>query len=227
MRTISKLFGRSPFARVVEHGEKVAECVNRLADLFEELFGDRDADRIAELVKEVADLETEADVIRNKIHEALSGKIMMAVTRGELFDLVEQQDSMADRAEELAASLTYRNLPLPKEVSADVLRFVGIVFENCTITAGVVSKLDLLIESAFAKRDAMTVLKLIDELRERDDSTRDAFIAATGAIYRSENVFSPAELMLWIRITESLRDLSSFADYTANGLRIIIENQKN
>ena len=201
--------------------------MKRLADLFGEIFGDRDPERVESLAKEVGALETEADEVRNRIHEALSGKIMMSVTRSELFDIVEQQDSMADRAEEIAASLIYRQLRLPEEVSKEVFRFVGIVFQNCAITAGVVSKIDLLIESAFAQRDSLTVLKLINELRERDDTTRNAFLAALGAIYRADEVFSTAELMLWIRITESLRDLSSFADYTANGLRIVIENQKS
>ena len=227
MRAISKLFGRSPFALVVEHGEKVEECVNRLTSLFEEIFGDRDPDRVEKLAEEVDSLETEADVIRNKIHEALSGKIMMAVSRGELFDIVEQQDSMADCAEEIAACLTIRKLRLPAEVSSEVYSFVGAVFQNCAIAAGVVSKLDLLVESAFAQRDALTVLKLIDELRERDDLTRSAFLAATKAIYRAEEVFSPGELILWLKITEDLSSLTKYADYTANGLRIIIENQKH
>jgi uncharacterized protein Yka (UPF0111/DUF47 family) len=151
----------------------------------------------------------------------------MAVSRGELFDIVEQQDSMADRAEEIAACLTFRPLRLPKEVSSEVYRFVGAVFQNCSITAGVVSKLDLLIESAFAQRDALTVLKLIDELRERDDLTRSAYLAAMGAIYRAEAVFSPAELLLWVKIADSLAELGKFADATANGLRIVIENQKH
>lgn len=227
MKAISKLFGRSPFALVVEHGKKVEECVNRLTALFEELFGDRDEKRVEQLAREVTELETRADEIRNRIHEALSGKIMMAVSRGELFDIVEQQDSMADQSEEIAACLTFRPLRLPKEVSAEVFRFVGAVFQNCAITSGVVSKLDLLIESAFAERDARTVLKLIDELRARDDQTRSSYLAAMRVIYRADDLFSPAELILWVKIVEALFQLSKFADYTANGLRIVIENQKH
>ena len=227
MKGISSLFGRSPFVLVVEHGQKVDECVSRLSELLAVFFEDGDQAKIAQMAQEVSDLETEADAIRNKIHRTLSGKILMAVSRGELFDLVEQQDSMADRSEEIAAGLNFRKLTLPEELSAEVRRFVEIVLQNCTIAAGVISKLELLMESSFAKMDALTVLKLIDELRERDDSTRDAFLAATGKIYAAEDTFSHAELMLWIRILESLENLSSAADCTVNGLRIIIENQKN
>ena len=117
--------------------------------------------------------------------------------------------------------------PGAEDLRAEVMRFVEIVLQNCAIAAGVVSKLELLIESSFAKMDAVTVLKLINELRERDDLTRDAFLAATGKIYSAEDSLSHAELMLWIRIMESLGKLSGSADCTVNGLRIVIENQKN
>jgi hypothetical protein len=35
------------------------------------------------------------------------------------------------------------------------------------------------------------------------------------------------EIILWVKIMGLLQDLSGFADCTTNGLRIIIENQKN
>ncbi len=227
MKTFSKLFGRSPFVQVVKHGQKVEECVRRLFELLGVLFQGGDATQIEKLAVEVAELETEADGIRNKIHEQLSGKILIPVNRRELFDIVEQQDSIADRAEEIAVSLTFRDLKLPDEVFPEVKDFVEIVFQNCAIAAGVVSKLDLLIESSFAELDARTVLKLINELRERDDLTRDAGLAATRGIYSTEDTLSPVELMLWVKIIGLLGKMSSFADRTANGLRIVIENQRN
>ncbi len=227
MRGISNLFGRSPFVQVLEHGRKVDECVTRLAELFRVLFDSGDRESIEKLALEVAELETEADTIRNQIHEALSGKLLFPIGRAELFDFVEQQDSMADRAEEIAVSFTFRSLALPEAIAEDVMRFVEIVLQNCSIAAGVVSKLDLLIESSFAQLDAKTVLKLINELRGRDDLTRDAGLAATRTIFAAENSLSSVELILWVKIMGLLEDLSHFADSTANGLRIVIGNQRN
>lgn len=227
MKSITKLFGRSPFVHVVEHGAKVEECLSKLTGVISMVFEGGEPEKIKAAAIEVADLETEADAIRNKIHEALSGKLLLSVSRGELFDIVEQQDSMADRAEEIAASFTFRPLPLPEAISAEVKRFAAIVLQNCAIAAGVVSKFELLIESSFANRDTGTVLKLINELRERDDPTRDAGLAATRKVYGADQALSPVEIMLWIKIIGLLDDLSGFADCTANGLRIVIENQRN
>lgn len=227
MKSISSLFGRSPFVHVMEHGAKVEECVGRLVRLVSMVFESGDPEQIKSTALEVADLETAADGLRNKIHEALSGKLLLSVSRGELFDIVEQQDSMADRAEEIAVSFTFQALRLAPEIAVEIKRFVEIVFQNCAIAAGVTSKLDLLIESSFAKRDSQTVLKLINELRERDDLTRDAYLNATRKIYSSEDRLSSVEIILWVRIMGLFQELSGFADCTANGLRIVVENQRN
>jgi len=227
MNPLSGLFGRSPFIHLVEHGRKVEECVTRLSSLLSVILNAGSEEEIQGLAAEVAELETEADHLRNKIHEALSGKLMLPVSRGELFDTVEQQDSMADMAEEIATSFTFRPLPLPEAIRDEIAHFISIVLENCTLASGVISKVELLVESSFADRDAETVMKLINELRGRDDSTRNACLEATRKIYAADESLSSVEIVLWVKIVSLLQELSAYSDKTANGIRIIIENQRS
>ncbi|MEO1834615.1 MAG: DUF47 family protein [Akkermansiaceae bacterium] len=227
MNVFSKLFGRSPFVLVIEHGRKVEECVSHLSSLFTLHFNGRDPEEIKRLANQISELETEADEIRNALHEALSGKFMIQASRGELVDIVEKQDSMADRAEEIAANLTFRKLELPDDLTVEVVRFIDIVIQNCAIVAGVVSKLQILMNSSFAELDTRTVLKLINELRGRDDLTRDACLEATRTLHSAGDTISPIELMLWGKIMGLLDELSGYARGTADGLRIVIENQRN
>jgi predicted phosphate transport protein (TIGR00153 family) len=227
MNVFSKLFGSSPFALVIEHGRKVEECVSRLSSLFTVHFNGRDPEEIERLANQISDLETEADEIRNAVYRALSGKFMIQASRRELVVIVEKQDSMADRAEEIAASLTFRKLKLPDDLTAEVVPFIDIVIQNCALATGVVSKLQLLVKSSFAELDSRTVLKLINELRGRDDLTRDACLAATRALHAAGNTISPIELILWGKILELLAELSAYAKGTADGLQIVIENQRN
>ena len=227
MKMLSGLFGRSPFVHVVDHGRKVEECVVRLSSLLSVVLEGESEEEIRRLAAEVSELETEADQVRNRIHEVLSGKLMLPVSRSDLFDTVEQQDSMADMAEEIATSFTFRPLPLPDVIRDKIAHFISIVLENCTLASGVISKVELLIESSFADRDTETVMKLINELRGRDDSTRDACLEATRKIYAADESLSPVEIILWVKIVSLLQELSAYSDKTANGIRIIIENQRN
>lgn len=201
--------------------------MTRLSSLLSVILNSGSDEEIQRLAAEVAELETEADHLRNKIHEALSGKLMLPVSRGELFDTIEQQDSMADMAEEIATSFTFRSLPLPDAIRDEIATFISIVLENCTLASGVISKVELLIESSFADRDAETTMKLINELRGRDDSTRDACLEATRKIYAADEFLSSVEIVLWVQIVSLLQELSAYSDKTANGIRIIIENQRS
>ena len=201
--------------------------MTRLSSLLSVILNAGSEEEIQGLAAEVAELETEADHLRNRIHEALSGKLMLPVSRGELFDTVEQQDSMADMAEEIATSFTFRPLPLPEAIRDEIAHFISIVLENCTLASGVISKVELLVESSFADRDAETVMKLINELRGRDDSTRNACLEATRKIYAADESLSSVEIVLWVKIVSLLQELSAYSDKTANGIRIIIENQRS
>ena len=105
----------------------------RLSSLLSVVLKGGREEEIRRLATEVSELETEADQVRDRIHEALSGKLMLPVSRGDLFDRVEQQDSMADMAEEIATSFTFRTLPLPEVIRDDIAHFIAIVLENCTL----------------------------------------------------------------------------------------------
>lgn len=226
MDVISMLVGRSPFVLVMEHGQKVHECVGRLSALFLLHLDGGGREELSQLARQVSDLESEADQIRNALHEGLSGKVMIAVGRRDLLEIVDQQDSMADRAEEVALNLTFRQSGLSDDQAAEIVPFVEIVFQNCAIAAGVISKLHLLIQSSFGERDTRTVRKLINELSGRDDLTRDANLAATRRLFAAADSFSSVELMWWIKILGLLAEMSHFAERTANRLRIVIENQR-
>ena len=76
---------------MVDHGRKVEECVARLSSLLSVVLKGGREEEIRRLATEVSELETEADQVRDRIHEALSGKLMLPVSRGDLFDRVEQR----------------------------------------------------------------------------------------------------------------------------------------
>ena len=70
MLTILKLFGRSPFAPLQTHMEKVMRCVVKLNELFEALSL-KDRTKMAELFEEISQLEHQADLVKNDIRNNL------------------------------------------------------------------------------------------------------------------------------------------------------------
>jgi predicted phosphate transport protein (TIGR00153 family) len=175
------------------------------------------------LAGRVAKVESEADVIRNRLHELLASRVLLPLRREDLFNILEHQDSMADRAEDIAQTLTYRDMTLPAPLMDEVDIYVAMVLRNCELAAGIMSKLDLLVEASFSGRDAVTVSRLITELAERDDEVKPAQIELTRKLLAAENRISPVEAVLWMDVIGYLASLSRNADRTGNGIRMTLQ----
>lgn len=178
-----------------------------------------------DLAQQIFDLETSADTVRNGIHEQLSQKVLLAVGRSELYGLVEAQDSIADYAEDIAAILTYRRLQWPVVLRDDFENFLRLIRRNCQLAEGLFSRLDLLVESSFRGRDALTATKIIAELQEREDETKEQKIRLIRRLFSADTGLSDLDLMLWKQVVENAAELSKSAEKTGNALRLILETK--
>ena len=222
MAIISNLFGESPFGALEAHGEKVYACVQLLKQFFV-AFNEGNADKLKETSDKIFALETEADKIRNHLHERLTSKALMALSKEELFNILEQQDSIADRAEDIVATLTYREMKLPADLMDEVALFLDRILRNCELAAGIMSKMDILVEASFSGRDAFSVSRLIIELSEREDATKLAQINLSRKLMAAGDVIPPVETMLWLQVIGYIADLSKFADRVANGVHLTLK----
>lgn len=221
MDAISRLLGESPFSLLQLHGAKVQECVGRLEPLFAALEAG-DIETLRAIAGEVFRMETEADDLRNQLHERLTSKALMPLRKEDLFNILEQQDSMADRIEDIAAVLTYRDMRLPDELMVAVRGYLEWVLRNCELAKGVMSKLGLLVEAAFGGRDALTVSRLITELSEREDQSKTRQIELTRRLLAEEDRLPPVETMLWVQVIDHMGQLSAYADRVGNGIRMVL-----
>lgn len=218
MAILTNLFGESPFGVLEAHGEKVHACVRLVGDLFDRLKA-ADFSRVNELADQIFALESEADKLRNHLHEMLAMQTLMSMKRDEFFGVLEHQDSMADRAEDIALTLSLRPLKLPDAVMTSMCELVDQVLKNCVLAAGVMSKLDLLVEASFSGRDATTVARLIAELSDREDGVKPRQVAVSRQLLQPDVGIPAEEVILWIRVVAYLADLSKAAARTGNGIR--------
>ncbi len=222
MSILVDLLGDSPFHALEQHGAKVFECVHLLREVFATL-PTGDAAKLKELADRISQLETEADDIRNQLHESLTAQKLLPIRNEELFRILEHQDSMADRAEEISAIMTYRNLALPEPLMAQVSDYVGKVLNNCELARGIMSRLSVLVEASFKGRDALTVSKLVTELARREDAIKPAEVELTRRLLNATPPLPPVEAMLWMQVLDLLANLSKHADRLGQGLRMSLQ----
>lgn len=218
---LSSLFGNSPFQGLSRHSSKVQQCVGLIRDLFDaSLAGNHDG--VVKLADDIFRLETEADQLRDAFHENLTSRLLLSVSKTQLFAIIEHQDSIADRAEDLAAIFTYRPLTLPEDLKGDVSTFFDESLANCQFAESIFSKLILLVESSFRGRDAEAISEMIFELRKKEDVTKGRKIDLLRKLHQSQASFDPLDLMYWTQVVEIMGDISKFADNAAAGISSII-----
>lgn len=222
MRGIDGLFGESPFEALMLHGRKVHESIRLLQDLFAAVARG-DAAVARELADRIGDLETEADRIQTRLQEQLAGRIFVPVDKRQLHQVLDDQDNMADRAEEIGVIATCRPLHLSAALWPEFDHYLGQVIECCGLVAGVLDRMDLLVESSFSGRDALTVSKLVTEVNQREDAVKEIETDLMRKLLGIETGIAEIELTIWWHVVAELGALARSADRTAGGIRSLLK----
>ena len=80
MLTIARLFGKSPFAPLQTHMNKVANCMEKLTKVFE-CLASGETEKIERYVEDLSALEHEADLTKNDIRNHLPKSLFMPIDR--------------------------------------------------------------------------------------------------------------------------------------------------
>jgi predicted phosphate transport protein (TIGR00153 family) len=87
MRTILRLFAKSPLGPMEEHMKKVKECVDKVPEMFQALYAN-DFDHVKELAKQIWELEHEADQIKTNIRDNIPRNIMLPMDKKDFLSLL-------------------------------------------------------------------------------------------------------------------------------------------
>ena len=156
MLTIARLFGKSPFAPLQTHMNKVANCIEKLTKAFE-ILPKKESEKIESLVSELSHLEHEADVTKNDIRNHLPRSLFLPITREHFLDILSIQDSIADKAEDIGILLALRPLELFTHFQGDIYTLFK---KNCDVfwdAKRVIEEIDELLESSFGGMEAEKV----------------------------------------------------------------------
>lgn len=169
MNILSKLLhGPSPFGQLQEHLNKVMECVELVKPMIEAALAGEE-DRLNELSHDIFRLEHEADLVKNRIRDAMPRELMMPVSRSDYLAFLHRQDSLADMVEDLAMVLSLRPLKLPEDCEkgacAEQLRHLADhAVDAARGIAEMTRKMDQLKQRGWKEHD------LIEEIRRESDA---------------------------------------------------------
>jgi len=223
MRTLGKLFGKSPIAPLQLHMERVVECVDQVTTLLEALLQGTLAD-IEQHARKISKLEHKADLMKDEIRGNLPRSLFMPIDRGYLLEILSVQDSIADKVEDIAILLTYKDLEIPETVIEPLTTFTEKNLEAFHAAHSVIAELGNLAESGFGGAEARDVADVIQHVAELEHEADVIQRDLLKTVYGLEKKMSMGDFFLLQKLIKAIGGISNLSENLADRVRIILVN---
>lgn len=222
MRTIAKIFGRSPFSPLQSHMSRVANCVEKVEKFFEALQkGDHDA--VERLAAEVSELEHAADLAKNDIRNNLPKGLFLPVDKASLLDILAVQDKIADKTEDIGHLLVLRKLKMADDLKDDFRKFLDKNIEAFNAAQKIIQQMDELLESAFGGFEAKKVREMVDDVAFKEHESDLLQKKLLKKLFSIEEHLSHGSFILWLRIIETLGSISDLSENLGDRVRTTLD----
>ena len=222
MRSIASLFHGSPFIPLQTHMAYVVECVHKMDDLYK-AHKEEDHQGMKELFKEISELEHKADLEKNEIRNNLTKGIFLAVSRVDLLSILSLQDTIADRAEDVAFLLTLKKLDPLEDIDEELRAFLDKNIETVDYTNKMLLQMDELLESSFGGKEADLVVQMVKQVAFLEHEADKLQAKLLKKIFSKEEELPCSSFYLWMNIFKTTAALSNTAEKIANKVRTLLE----
>ena len=222
MLNIARLFGKSPFAPLRTHINKVASCIEKLTTLVASL-STADMPTIEKLSTELSELEHEADLTKNDIRNHLPKSIFLPIDRSQFLEILAVQDSIADRAEEVGILLTLHPLENYREFAQSFTELYALTLDVFNSSWKIMREIEELLESSFGGIEAEKVKTMVEETAYKEHKATLAKHVLLKQLFSSETKLSPPAFYLWTKVLEAVSNISGSSERLANRIRMLLE----
>ena len=223
MRNITNVFGRSPFISLQMHMEKVTECVDKIPEIIDANRRE-ERDKVESLSKQISRLEHAADLIKHDIRNSLPRGLFMPVDRANLLRILSVQDSIANRAENIAVLLTFKQASTFDGFDELFDDLVTKSLDSFALARKIIGLLDELLETGFGGVQAKTVHELVDKVAHKEYETDVVQRELLRSLLAHEQTISYGDFFLWTSIIRQIARLSDRCEELATSVRMTLES---
>ena len=220
MPFISSLFGHSPIRPMQQHMKAAVSCAREVLPLVEAMAaGDMAA--IADRRAEICRLEHVADEIKNEIRSNLPQRFFMAVSRRDMLEILDYQDSIADVAQDVAELAEIRSMKIPEPMREPMHELVRRVIATCEQAERIIDRLDELVETGFGAREVARVEEMINAVNREESETDAVAEECLRTLFGIEDELGVSTLF-WYKIIHWIAEMADYAERVGNRLRLLI-----
>lgn len=218
---LSGLFRSSPFKPVQEHMRKTFSCICFLPPLLDALYR-KDYPQLAGFAQEIISLESEADDIKQKFRENLPNTLMMPVDREDLLNLISDQDRLADLTEDIAKTLSYRDMEVPDPLKDPLDELLEGTMEISVAAKEMIERLDELLQVGFRGREQEKVSAMIAGVRRSEHNIDSIMFRIRRQLFECEKDLNPVDVIFWYQLITLIGSISDQAENVADRLLLFL-----
>ncbi len=213
------MFITSPFDGLLEHAEKVKECVLTFQQAMECHFS-KECKAFEDLRKKVSQLESEADAIKQNIRRDLPKGIMVCVEKFQLFRYLKEQDAVPDRIEDALDWIFFKPEPgIPEDLKKDFLLLIDANIESVNEMCRMVLEAKKYFET-FNETQRNLVKEIIREIRCKEHEADAVEARLKHKIFEID--LDPVSVFHLIRLVEIIGSIPDHAEDAADMMRAMI-----
>ncbi|MDU9049984.1 MAG: TIGR00153 family protein [Candidatus Electrothrix sp. Rat3] len=218
---LAGLLHKSPFKPIQEHMRTVFSCVSLLQPLFAALYA-QDYEGVKKIADQIDELETAADKQKSIFRLNMPTTLFLPVDRRDLLKLLHDQDSLADKTEEISQILISRDMEVPEAIKDLLNTLLVNTLGICTEAKSIIEELDELVQVGFRGIEHDKVIKMIDALRKSEHDIDQTLHKIRRTLFTIEDSLSPVSAVFWYKIIDLLGGISDLTENMSDRLLLFL-----
>lgn len=218
---LAKLFGKNPFKPMKRHMKLALECASCMPEAIE-AFSNGDKVKLREIKEHVVQLERDADAIYAEIQDRLPSSVFTPVARHDLLNVLEMQEAIADRSEDIVGLLLDLPLQVPPEIQPSLLRLTRRCVDATAKAREIVKLIDLLLQTGF-KGPSVDVMKAaIQDVLMIETDADSICNELTHELFSHCKELDAVSVVFLYKLIGMIDDLADFSEQLAVRSRILL-----
>lgn len=222
MLNIARLFGKSPFAPLQSHIDKVANCIEKLSEITNKI-PDISPDEIEHLVKELSKLEHEADISKNDIRNHLPRSLLLQIHKSNFLNILASQDRIADKSEEIGFYLTLCPITSNAGFINGLKELASKSFETFNSAKQIIKEMDTLLESSFGGLEAEKVKTMVEKTSFLEYEAYRLKISLMKVLFSKIEPLTIPSFHQALKLVKGFGELAHLSENLANNIRVLLE----
>lgn len=218
---LSSLFAKSPIKPMQEHMAVVNETAALLKPFFEAAIAG-DWVRAEGLHDRISAEEYRADVMKKNLRLNLPSGLFMPVSRGDLLELLSEQDKVANCAEDVSGLMLGRRMNIPTELQDALAQLLDTALAACEQAHVAIGELHELLESGFAGQEVSFVERLLERLDQLEHEADNQERKVRHELFLIEKKLPPIDVMFTYNIIDDIGRLADTAQRVGNRLQLLL-----